>query len=328
MGLNHQALRERVSTGVERLDAMLGGQGYYRGSSVLIAGSAGTGKTSLAAAFVDASCRRGEKCLFFAFEESESQIVRNMQSIGIDLAPHIAAGALKIHPARPTMYGLEMHLAVMTKMIRDFGPSVVIIDPVSNLQVVSTTADTRSMITRMIDSLKAAHITAVLTELDLPPERMRGSSTQISSLIDTWITLVDIEGHGERNRGLYVLKSRGMAHSNQIREFSLSGEGISLSNVYLGAGGFLTGTARYMKESRDREELVREEEERRVQRTQLESKMRILNAKIDSLKAEADAGARELGRLETGENQGVQREASIKKQVAGLRQADPPGERK
>jgi len=194
--------------------------------------------------------------------------------------------------------------------------------------VVSNTADTRSMITRMIDSLKAAHITAVLTELDLPPERMRGSSTQISSLIDTWITLVDIEGHGERNRGLYVLKSRGMAHSNQIREFSLSGEGISLSDVYLGAGGFLTGTARYMKESRDREELVREEEDRRVQRTQLESKMCILNAKIDSLKAEAEAGARELGRLETGENQGVQREASIKKQVADLRQADSRGERK
>ncbi len=328
MGLEHEALKERVSTGVERMDAMLGGQGYYRGSSVLVSGSAGTGKTSLASAFADACCRRGEKCLFFAFEESESQIVRNMQSIGIDLAPHIAAGTLKIHPVRPTMYGLEMHLAVMMKMIRQFGPDAVIIDPISNLQAVSNLVDTRSMVTRMIDSLKAGHITAVLTELDLPPDKMKSSATQISSLIDTWIMLVDMEGHGERNRGLYVLKSRGMAHSNQIREFRLSDEGISLNDVYLGEGRLLTGTARYMQETRDREELAREAESRRIQRMQLESQMHILNAKIDSLRAEADAKAYEISQLATLDKERGELATSVKKEVSALRKADPSGGKK
>jgi circadian clock protein KaiC len=304
---------------------MMGGQGYYRGSSVLVSGSAGTGKTSLASAFADACCRRGEKCLFFAFEESESQIVRNMRSIGIDLAPHIAAGTLKISPVRPTMYGLEMHLAVMMKMIRQFGPDAVIIDPISNLQAVSNVSDTRSMITRMIDSLKAGHITAVLTELDLPPDRMKRSSTEISSLIDTWIMLIGLEGHGERNRGLYVLKSRGMAHSNQIREFRLSSEGISLNDVYLGEGRLLTGTARYMQETRDREEFARETESRRIQKTQLESQVHILNAKIDSLRAEADAKAFEISQLAARDKERGEIATSMNKEVSALRKADPSG---
>ncbi|MBP1927696.1 circadian clock protein KaiC [Methanolinea mesophila] len=322
LGLHHEALRDRVSTGVERLDAMLGGKGYYRGSSVLISGSAGSGKTSLAAAFANACCRRGEKCLYFAFEESPDQIVRNMQSIGIDLSPHLASGLLNIHAARPALYGLEMHLALMLKMIRDYSPSAVIVDPISNLQAVGTTDDSKAMITRIIDSIKVNHITSVMTELEYE-QGMRGSSTRISSLIDTWLMLADIEEPGERNKGLYVLKSRGMAHSNQIRELILSDKGISLSDVYLGPGSLLTGTSRFLQEAKDREERRQKEEELRTRKLQIENRVKALNAQIESLNAEAEAGRSELSRLAEREKEQKGVDLEERQQVADRRKADP-----
>lgn len=251
IGLHHEASAERIPTGIDRLDVMFDGKGYYGGSEILVSGGAGSGKSSIAASFADATCRRGERCLYFAFEESESQIVRNMRSIGIDLGPHLKSGLLRIHSARPTEGGIEMHLAVMMKLIRQFNPMAVVVDPISNLMSVSNEADTRSMLTRMIDFLKLRHVTAVFTDITPEDQKMSRSSIHISSLIDTWIMLVNIEANGERNRGLYVIKSRGMPHSNQIREFVLSDTGINLTNVYVGSGGVLTGTARYLQESRE-----------------------------------------------------------------------------
>jgi circadian clock protein KaiC len=232
VGLDHKALGERVSTGVKELDEMLGGKGYYRGSSVLISGTAGTGKSSLSAAFVDAACRRGERCLYFAFEESANQILRNMRSIGMDLAPHVKKGLLQFHVARPTVYGLEMHLVTMYNLIKEHKPKIVVLDPITDFFAVGSRAEVKAAITRIIDFLKTNQVTALFTsytEDDGPNETVVG----VSSLIDTWITLRNLEKNGERHRGLFVLKSRGMAHSNQIRSFQLASDGIKIGAMDL-----------------------------------------------------------------------------------------------
>ena len=214
------------------LDTMMGGKGFFRGSSILISGTAGTGKTSLAAAFARAACQRGEKCLFFGFEESPAQIVRNMLSIGINLEPYVRRGLLRFHTSRPTLYGLETHLTVMHKQIEEFKPSVVIVDPVTNMMSAGVAQDVRSMLLRLMDYLKGRQITTMMTSLSSVGDAIDESVGGVSSLIDTWVFVQDIEIGGERNRGLYILKSRGMAHSNQIREFVLSNQGI----VYLRRG--------------------------------------------------------------------------------------------
>ena len=227
LGLNHRASAERVSTGIQELDDMLGGKGYYRGSSILLSGTAGTGKSRLAAAFVNAACRRGERCLYFSFEESTEQIIRNMRSIGIDLAPHVKKGLLQFHVARPTLYGLEMHLITIHELIKQHKPEIVILDPITDFFAVGSHSEVKAVLTRIIDFLKANQITALFTsytEEDTPNESVVG----VSSLIDTWISLRNLENHGERQRGLCVLKSRGMAHSNQIRSFKLTDEGIKI----------------------------------------------------------------------------------------------------
>lgn len=211
---------------------MLGGKGYYRGSSILLSGTAGSGKSSLAAAFVDAACRRGERCLYFAFEESKEQILRNMRSIGIDLAPHTKKGLLGFHVARPTLYGLEMHLVTMYNLIREHKPQIVVLDPITDFFVVGSIGEVKSAMTRMIDFLKTNQVTALFisyTEEDNPNETVVG----VSSLIDTWISLRNLEDNGERHRGLFVLKSRGMAHSNQIRSFHLTDHGIQIGALDL-----------------------------------------------------------------------------------------------
>jgi circadian clock protein KaiC len=232
IGLEHKAPAGRVSTGVKELDDMLGGKGYYRGSSILLSGTAGTGKSSLSAAFVDAACRRGERCLYFSFEESTGQIIRNMRSIGIDLSPHVKKGLLQFHVARPTLYGLEMHLVTMHELIKQHKPDIVILDPITDFFAVGSHAEVKAAITRIIDFLKANQITALFTsytEDDTPNESVVG----VSSLIDTWISLRNLENHGERQRGLFVLKSRGMAHSNQIRSFELTDNGIKIGALDL-----------------------------------------------------------------------------------------------
>lgn len=232
IGLNHKAPIGRVSAGIQELDDMLGGKGYYRGSSILISGTAGTGKSSLSAAFVAAACQRGERCLYFSFEESTEQILRNMRSIGIDLSPYVKKGLLQFHVARPTLYGLEMHLVTIHELIQQHKPDIVIVDPITDFFAVGSHAEVKAILTRIIDFLKANQITALFTsytEEDTPNETVVG----VSSLIDTWISLRNLENHGERQRGLFVLKSRGMAHSNQIRSFQLTNDGIKIGALDL-----------------------------------------------------------------------------------------------
>ena len=252
LGLRHEASAERISTGVPRLDAMLGGMGVYRGSSVLISGTAGTGKTSLAAHFIDAACRRGERCLYLSFEESPSQMMRNMRSIGLDLAPLVKKGVLRFHATRPSEYGLEMHLATLHKLVKEFQPRVVVVDPITTfLNNAGTSREAEGMLTRLIDFLKSQQITGVFTSLTRGGNAIEASQTSVSSLIDTWLLVRDIEVAGERNRGLYVLKSRGMAHSNQIREFVLTDRGIDLLDVRVGPEGVLIGSRRLAQEARE-----------------------------------------------------------------------------
>jgi circadian clock protein KaiC len=302
LGLNHQSSSERVSSGLDELDAMLGDgggkgrRGYYRGSSVLVTGSAGTGKSTLAACFADATCRRGERCLYFAFEESKSQIVRNMATIGIDLSPHVERGLLHFFNTRPTLYGLEMHLAIMHKQIAGLGPSAVIIDPVSNLQNIGSELDVHNMLIRLVDFLKMQNVTAVMTNLTSGNQAKESSDMGISSLMDTWVLLRDIELGGERNRGLYVLKSRGMPHSNQIREFRITPRGLELLDVYVGPEGVLTGSARLAQESRERADTLVRQQEVEAKGLELARKREALEARITALRAEFEAEADRLRR--------------------------------
>jgi circadian clock protein KaiC len=231
LALEHKATKERVSTGVEELDGMLGNKGFYRGSTILVSGLAGSGKSSLAASFVDAACRRGERCLFFAFEESPGQFIRNMSSIGINLAPHVKKGLLHFHASRPSFMGLEMHLVTIHDLILEYEPDIVVLDPITDFFVVGSGAEVKSIVTRIIDFLKTKGITTMLTTLTSTKQVADNSIVGISSLIDTWISLRNIESNGERNRGLFILKSRGMAHSNQIRSFLLTNHGMKLGSL-------------------------------------------------------------------------------------------------
>lgn len=289
VGLQHEASVERVSTGLDGLDAMLGGLGYFRGTSVLAAGTAGTGKTSLAASFAAAACKRGERVLYFAFEESPSQIMRNMRSIGIDLAPAVAQGLLKIRAARPTLLSLEMHLAVMLKEVADFDPHALVVDPLSSLMKVGNENDVQRMLLRLVDALKVKGFTSFFTSLTSGGGAQQQTEVAISSLIDTWLLVRDMEVGGERNRGLYVLKSRGMSHSNQIREFSLSDNGIELRDAYVGPAGVLTGSARLSQEAQERAGQLRRDQEIQRKQTELASKRAAMEAQIVAIRAEFSA---------------------------------------
>ncbi len=244
LGLEHIVSNERISSGIKALDDMLEGKGYYRGSTVLVSGTAGIGKTSTAAHFAEAACKRGERVLYFCFEESPSQLMRNMLSIGIKLEPWVRKGLLKFQASRPTLYGLEMHLAVTHKVVNEFKPDVVILDPINTFFIGDKEFEVKTLIMRIVDFLKVNQITALFTSLTPAECNRESSDVGISSLIDTWLLLRDIELNGERNRGMYVLKSRGMANSNQIREFVLTNHGVELRDVYIGASGMLTGSAR------------------------------------------------------------------------------------
>lgn len=228
LALEHKALSGRVSTGIKELDNMLGGQGFYRGSSILVSGTAGSGKTSIGASFVDGTCRRRERCLYFPFEESMSQIVRNMRSIGIDLEPHVKKGLLQFHATRPTVCGLEMHLVTMYDLIREYKPRVIVMDPITDFFAIGTKTEVKAAITRIIDFLKSSEITGLFTSITSEGEGADQSIVGISSLIDTWISLRNLEINGERHRGLFILKSRGMAHSSQVRSFQLTGSGVAI----------------------------------------------------------------------------------------------------
>jgi circadian clock protein KaiC len=295
--LKHKASDERVSSGVPALDAMFEGQGYFRGTSILVTGTAGTGKTSLAAHFVDAACARGERCACFSFEESANQIVRNMRSIGIDLGRWVAKGLLRFHASRPTTFGLEMHLVKIHNIIKDFAPRIVVVDPVTAFLHSGTAAEARSMLLRLVDFLKEQQITALMTTLTSGSDAQEQTQVQISSLVDVWLLLRDIESGGERNRGLYILKARGIAHSNQIREFILTDHGIELRPVYLGDAGLLTGSARVTQEAKDASAalLARQEVERR--QFLLERKRKALDAQIAALRLELETEEQESRQL-------------------------------
>jgi circadian clock protein KaiC len=284
--LQHQVSNDRASSGVPDLDEMLEGKGYYRGSSILLSGTAGSGKTSLAASFVDAACRRGESCLYVDFEESRDQVARNMKSVGIDLARWSEKGLLFHEAWRPTQYGMEMHLLRIHKLVEKIRPQCVVIDPVTNLINGSSDKEVYSMLTRLIDFLKGARITAVFVSLTGGGDSQEKTSVGISSLTDTWILLRDLELNGERNRCLYVLKSRGMAHSNQVREFIMTPQGIKLVPVYIGSGGVLTGSSRVAQEAKEKSDTFLREQEMQRKQQEINGKRLALEAQIAALQAE------------------------------------------
>lgn len=295
--LDHRASPERIPTGIAGLDAMLGGHGVYRGSSVLVTGSAGTGKSSIAAKFTDTACRRGERTLLFAYEESSEQLLRNMRSIGIALAPWVKKGLLQIHCSRPSMHGLEQHLVLMHETVLAFRPSVVIVDPISNLTLDDSDREVKPTLMRLIDFLKQQQITSVFTSLTsdgTATSAPEASLLGISSLMDTWLLLRNVEFNGERNRLIYVLKSRGMAHSNQVREFLLSDAGIELRAVYPGGDRVLTGTARVAQEAQERAAAGLHQEDHARKLRQLAAKRKALEAQIVALQAEAEGEEAEV----------------------------------
>jgi circadian clock protein KaiC len=296
LGLDSEAPSERVSTGIPRLDAMFDNKGYYKGSSVLVSGTAGTGKSTMAAQFVESACKRGERALYLAFEESPKQILRNMRSAGIDLEPHLKSNSLLIRAERPTHFGLEMHLLEMTKLVDLLNPHVVVMDPITNLISVGTRSDAKLMLTRFIDFLKSRQITSLFTSLSSPEGSLEQREVGVSSLMDTWMVLKDIEGQGERNRGLTIVKSRGMAHSNQFRELQLTGKGIILQDVYLGASGALTGAARAAEMAEEQASaLARSQEIERLNR-QMERKRAVFESQMTVLRSEFEAEEEEIRR--------------------------------
>jgi circadian clock protein KaiC len=290
--LDHDVSNERVSTGIPRLDNMFGGKGYYRGSSILVSGIAGTGKSSLAAHFIDAACRRGERCIYFAFEESRNQIIRNMRSIGINLQQWQDNGLLEFHNYRPSLYGLEMHLLTMHKAVEAFQPAIVVVDPISNQLDANNEMEVKSMFSRLIDFLKMRGITAFFT--DLICVSGLGAEAGVSSLMDSWIRLQIIEGSGERNRGLYILKSRGMEHSNQIRELLLTNEGVKLQDVYVGSGGVLTGAARVSQMANEKAEILERRLEIETKQSIIERKTVLIESQIAALRSSLDVENDEL----------------------------------
>src|SRR5271165_6460229 len=298
LGLSHKVSSERVSTGIPRLDAMLGGRGFFRGSSILLTGTPGTGKTITAACFAQAAARRGERVLFFSFEESPDQIIRNMHSIGLRLEPFVEAGLLRFRSARPTLYGLEMHLATMFKEISTFKPDIVIMDPITSLMVAGTDCETKGMVTRLIDYLKAGQVTSLFTSLTHGGHALQQSEIAMSSLMDSWLLLQDLEGNGERNRVLYVIKARGMAHSNQVREFLISNRGIDLVDAYIGPSGVLTGSARMAQSAREKADLLASHQKAALDKRDLEHKREALERQIGGLRSEYASSAEELQRLE------------------------------
>ncbi len=321
--LNHEASTDRVSTGIPRLDTMLGGKGFYRGSCTLISGIAGTGKSSLAAHFARAACERGERALYFASEQSPAEIIRNMKSIGIDLAPWVKRGLLHFHATRPSLVGLEQHLVLLHEQIAEIKPAVVVIDPITNFGIIGNLPEVKSMLSRIIDMLKAKQITSMFTSLTAAGGAAENTEVEISSQIDSWLLLRNVELNGERNRGLYILKSRGMAHSNQIREMVLTGHGIELVDVYVGAGGVLTGSARAAQEAQERAQVLAEKQEIERKKAELSRKRVELKSKIDGLHAAFDAEEEQIAcsirEMEERERQFAHRRIDM----AHLRLADP-----
>jgi len=286
LGLGHNASMDRIPSGISRLDTMMGGKGFFRGSTVLISGTAGTGKSSICAHFVDAACRRGERALYFSFEESPSQIIRNMRSIGIDLEQWVKKGLLYFQATRPAFAGLEMQLTMMHKATIKFDPQVVIVDPLNGFITGDNITDVKSMLMRLVDFLQTKQISSMFTQLMSSNVAHGTSDIAISSMVDTWLVMHDIEIGGERNRCLYIIKSRGMAHSNQVRECLITDHGVELCEVYVGAGGVLTGSARIAQEAQELALTLTRKQEVERRQIEIESRRKALEAKVAALRAE------------------------------------------
>jgi circadian clock protein KaiC len=283
LGLNHTVTNDRISSGIASLDTMLEGKGYFRGSTILISGTAGVGKTSMTAHFAEAACKRGERVLYFCFEESPSQLMRNMLSIGINLETWVEKGLLQFQATRPTFYGLEMHLARTHKLVNEFKPHTVILDPINTFDISDKGMEVKTMLMRLVDFLKSSQITALFTNLTSSGCEIEQTEVGVSSLIDTWILLRDIELSGERNRGMYILKSRGMDHSNQIREFTFTNHGVELSKVYIGASGVLTGSARIAQEAIENAEVLTRKQDIERKKRDIERIRKALDAQVAAL---------------------------------------------
>jgi circadian clock protein KaiC len=294
LSLQYKSSREIISSGIPGLDKMLGKGGFYRGSSILVSGTAGTGKTSIAASMVDAACRRGERCLYFAFEESTDQIVRNMRSINIDLQPWVDQGLLHFQATRPTQFGPEMHLLRMQQLTDEFHPTLVVADPLTDLVTIGSASEVKSMLVRLIDYLKMKQVTAFFTSLTPGDNPEMSTSVGISSLMDAWILVRNLEFSGERNRGIYVLKARGMPHSAQVREFKLTGRGIDLVEAYLSPHGFLIGSAREVQAARDWQDARQRQVEIDRRQRELKNKRKAVEAQIVALNAELEAEEEQL----------------------------------
>lgn len=309
-GLNHLVSEERFSTGIRALDNMLGGKGYYRGNSILISGTAGTGKTSVASHFANSACSIGERTLFVAFEESPRQIVRNMKSINIDLDLWLERGLLKFHAIRPSQYGLEAHLSTILKAIDEFNPSAVVIDPISSFHPVGDSFEVKEMLLRLVDYLKNKGVTTLCTDLTHGGVMLEQTEVGMSSLMDTWILLRSLECNGERNRTIYIAKSRGMGHSHQIREFLLTDDGVELVDVYVGTNEVLTGSARFAREAQEKAEALERMQEIDRKKHELERRRQLINAQIVALQSEFVAEEREVERFI---KQSISKEDDLKK---------------
>lgn len=323
VGLEHESGTKRVSSGVAGLDAMMGAKGYYRGSSVLVSGTAGTGKTSLAAHFAQAAAARGERCLWVAFEESSSQIIRNMRSIGIDLEPAVRRGMLRFHAERPAICGLEMHLVTLYKMVKQFKPLIVIIDPITNFGALGSKVEVKEMLMKLIDFFKEHQITALFTSLTLGGDPLESTDVGVSSLMDTWLLLRDIQNGAERNRFLELLKSRGMAHSNQVREFLLTDHGVELRDVYVGPSGLLlAGSAREALEAEEKAQTLVRQQQTESKRRDLERKRQAMEAKIVLLQAEFEVEQTKAAKTAEQEQTRAGVLVGDRVQMALLRQSD------
>lgn len=311
--LDNEVSSDIISTGVPGLNEMFNGGGFYRGSNILVSGTAGTAKTTVACYFANEQCKKNEKTIYFAFEESPHQLVRNMLSIGIDLDKHIKKGILQIHSSRPSLNGLELHLLTLRKLIKEFQPTTIIIDPISNLISVGSEHEVRSMLVRLIDMLKAHNITAMFTSLNKQTDNFRPDLAEesVSSLVDTWITVRDMEGVGERNRGIFIIKARGMGHSNQVREFIITSNGIELLDVEFGPQGILTGAARKSHQFKKTISDIKLQNEISRKDREIERKRKVLEANIEALRTEFESAEEELSILKATEE--LQEKLSSKK---------------
>jgi len=320
-GLLHEVSAERISTGVTRLDSMLGNGGFYKGSTVLVSGGSGTGKSTLGAQFCNATCSSGERAMYFSFEESQAEVIRNMSSVGIDLERWVTAGLLQFHCFRPSLLGIEAHVFTMQKLVAEFDPSVVVIDPISDLLRVANEAEFSAMLTRQVDYLKSRGVTALLTSLKSGLEPTE-SDLQTASLVDTWLLLKTLEGNGEHNRVLYVRKSRGMAHSNQIREFLLTADGIELADVYVGPQGVLTGSARQAQEAKELSDGTERLDDLEQRRISLERRRESVEAQMAALWRDFEDEADVVERLLSHGSSGVEDRAGQRSEQGRLRRAD------